>query len=301
MSYDAWILLTGSLVGASCGLIGSYLVLRKMAMLADAISHSVLLGIVGAYFVTRTLNGGALLLGAAVVGLLTAYLVQVLSNKGVQSDASIGVVFTFLFALGVILLSVYGGNVHLDVDHALMGEITFIPWETITLFGISGIPQAVWLLGFVLLLNLVIIGLFYKEFKVASFDPEMALALGIPITFIHYLQMTMLSFTTVASFDSVGAILVVAMLIVPAATAYLLTDKLVHMLWISVVIGVSSAFIGYYFASLFNVSISGSMASATGVLFILAFIFSPSHGLISKWLVRRKMASKSTQMSASKL
>ena len=130
MTYDAWIILTGSLVGITCAMIGCFLVLRKMAMLADAISHTVLLGIVGGYLVSRSLEGHSMLIGAVVVGLLTALLVQVLSGKGVQADAAIGVVFTSLFAIGVILLSVFAGNIHLDVDHALMGEITFIPWDT---------------------------------------------------------------------------------------------------------------------------------------------------------------------------
>lgn len=287
MSYEAWILLTASLVGASCGLIGSFLVLRKMAMLSDAISHSVLLGIVGAYFISQSLSGIYMLIGAGIVGLLTTLFVQLLNDKGVQSDAAIGVVFTFLFAIGVILLSLYGGNVHLDVDHALMGEIAFIPWDTFEINELDFGPKAVWMLGFVLAINLILIILFYKEFKISAFDPEMALALGIPVTFFHYLQMTMLSLTTVASFDSVGAILVVAMLIVPAATAYLLTDRLIHMLWLSVAIGVLSAFIGYYSASILNVSISGAMATATGILFAIAFIFSPSQGLLGKWLAQK--------------
>ncbi|TDL76378.1 metal ABC transporter permease [Peribacillus frigoritolerans] len=291
MSYDAWILLTGSLVGITCAMIGCFLILRKMAMLADAISHSVLLGIVGAYFVSRSLDGISMFIGAAVVGLLTAFLVQILNAKGVQSDAAIGVVFTSLFAIGVILLSLFGGNIHLDVNHALMGEITFVPWDTITLGSADLGPKAVWMLGSVFIVNLLIIVLFYKEFKISSFDPQMAVAIGIPVLLIHYLQMGMLSITTVASFDSVGAILVVAMLIVPASAAYLLTDKLLHMLIISSIIGVLSAVTGYYAATWLNVSIAGAMATAAGLIFFLTFIFSPSHGLLSKLLSRRKFAS----------
>lgn len=291
MSYDAWILLTGSLVGITCAMIGCFLILRKMAMLADAISHSVLLGIVGAYFVSRSLDGISMFIGAAVVGLLTAFLVQILNAKGVQSDAAIGVVFTSLFAIGVILLSLFGGNIHLDVNHALMGEITFVPWDTITVAGADLGPKAVWMLGSVFIVNLLLIVLFYKEFKISSFDPHMAVAIGIPVLLIHYLQMGMLSITTVASFDSVGAILVVAMLIVPASAAYLLTDKLLHMLIISSIIGILSAVTGYYAATWLNVSIAGAMATAAGLIFFLTFIFSPSHGLLSKLLSRRKFAS----------
>ncbi|MCY9109758.1 metal ABC transporter permease [Bacillus atrophaeus] len=289
MSFEAWIIVTGILVGVSCALIGTFLVLRKMAMLADAISHTVLLGIVGAFLVTRSLDGISMFIGAAAVGLLTAFFVQLLYSKGVQSDAAIGVVFTSLFAVGVILLSVYGGNVHLDVEHSLMGEIAFVPWNTVTLFGTDIGPKAFWMLASVLIINLLLIILCYKEFKISSFDPEMALALGIPVLFIHYVQMGMLSLTTVASFDSVGAILVVAMLIVPPAAAYLLTDRLLHMLVISAAIGALSAVSGYYFATWLNVSISGAMAAMTGVFFLTAFLFSPANGFISKRLTGRKV------------
>ena len=290
MTYDAWIILTGSLVGITCAMIGCFLVLRKMAMLADAISHTVLLGIVGGFLVSRSLDGPSMLIGAVVVGLLTALLVQVLSGKGVQADAAIGVVFTSLFAIGVILLSVFAGNIHLDVDHALMGEITFIPWDTVEWNGMDLGPKAVWLLSFVFIINLLIIIFFYKEFKISSFDPEMAVAIGIPVLFIHYLQMGMLSITTVASFDSVGAILVVAMLIVPASTAYLLTDKLLTMLIISAGIGVFSAISGYYMATFLNVSIAGAMATSTGILFAIAFLFAPKQGLLAKKRAQRKLS-----------
>jgi manganese/zinc/iron transport system permease protein len=300
MTYDAWIIVTGSLVGVTCAMIGCFLVLRKMAMLADAISHTVLLGIVVGYLVTRSLDGPSLLIGAVVVGLLTALLVQVLSGKGVQADAAIGVVFTSLFAIGVILLSVFAGNIHLDVDHALMGEITFIPWDTVEWNGMDLGPKAVWLLSFVFIVNLLIIIFFYKEFKISSFDPEMAVAIGIPVLLIHYLQMGMLSITTVASFDSVGAILVVAMLIVPASTAYLLTDKLLNMLFISAGIGVFSAISGYYMATLLNVSIAGAMATSTGILFALAFLFSPKQGLLAKKRAQHKL-SKATNSSNTRL
>ncbi|MCC2526631.1 metal ABC transporter permease [Bacillus halotolerans] len=282
MSFEAWIIVTAILVGVSCALIGTFLVLRRMAMLADAISHTVLLGIVGAFLVTKSLDGIPMFIGAAVSGLLTAFLVQLLHSKGVQSDAAIGVVFTSLFAVGVILLSVYGANVHLDIEHSLMGEIAFVPWNTITVFGVDIGPKAFWMLVVVLLFNITMVSVCYKEFKISSFDPQMALAIGIPVMLIHYLQMGMLSLTTVASFDSVGAILVVAMLIVPPAAAHLLTDRLLYMLIISAVIGGLSALLGYICATWLNVSISGAMAAMTGVFYAGAFLFSPSNGVMTK-------------------
>ncbi|CAG9622408.1 metal ABC transporter permease [Sutcliffiella rhizosphaerae] len=290
MSYEGWIILTGSLVGITCGITGCFLILRRMAMLADAISHTVLLGIVGAYLVSSSLEGIYMFIGALIVGLLTAFFIQLLDSSGVQSDAAIGVVFTSLFALGVILVSLYASRIHLDVDHALMGEIAFVPWDTLVLFGMDLGPKAVWMLGSVLVINLLIIIFFYKELKICAFDPEMAMAIGIPVMFMHYLLMGMLSITTVASFDSVGAILVVAMLIAPGASAYLLTDKLSAMLLLSALIGIASAVLGYYGALLANVSISGSMATMSGILFFLTFFLSPKHGLIMKWIYRRSLS-----------
>ncbi|WP_200410990.1 metal ABC transporter permease [Virgibacillus salexigens] len=296
MTYTMWIILTGCLVGLTCGVTGSILVLRKMSMIADAISHTVLLGIVGAFFVTQSLNGVPMLIGAGVVGILTALFVEMLHSSGVQSDAAIGIVFTSLFALGVVLISFIGDQVHLDVQHALMGEIAFVPWDTLSINGVSYGPIAVWMLGAVLIINLLLITLFYKEIKMSTFDAQFATLIGVPVVFIHYLLMTMVSLSTVASFDSVGAILVVAMLIVPGATAYLLTDRFLILLILSGVIGVVSALMGYWFAVSFNVSIAGSMAVATGVLFLVAFLFSPKHGVIlRKW---RNKIEENVQQSA---
>ncbi|MDQ0272037.1 metal ABC transporter permease [Cytobacillus purgationiresistens] len=293
MSYEAWILIIGSLAGVTCGIIGCFLILRRLSMLADAISHTVLLGIVLAFLISQSMNGMYMLIGAAVVGVLTAVFVQLLSSSGIQEDASIGVVFTFLFAIGVILITVFADNVHLDVDHALMGEIAFVPFDLVQLGFLPPLPKAFLMLSAVLITNLLIIVLFYKEFKITSFDPQMAAAIGIPVLFIHYLLMGMVSITTVASFDSVGAILVVAMLIAPGASAYLLTNKLTIMLLLSAVFGIASAVLGYYTASFLDASISGSMASVNGIIFALVFLFSPSKGLISKKFTFKKLNTES--------
>lgn len=282
MSYTAWILVTASLVGISCGLVGVFLILRKMAMMADAISHTVLLGIVVAFLITQSLHGVHMLIGAALAGLLTTFLVQWFHSKGVEQDASIGVVFTTLFALGVILIATKVGNAHLDVKHALMGEIAFIPWNTVNIPLFGDIPYATLTLIVVLCIVLVGILTFYKEWKITSFDPALAASMGIPVLLMHYVFMTLVSMTTVASFDAVGAIMVVAMLVTPAASAYLWTDRLSMMLVISASFGVISAIGGYYLAVWINTSISGSMAFATGIVFLISFLFSPKHGMIAK-------------------
>ncbi|QQK77055.1 metal ABC transporter permease [Salicibibacter cibarius] len=289
MSYTFWILLTASLVGVTCGIMGVLLILRKLAMLSDAISHTVLLGIISAFLITQSLDGWTMFIGAAIVGLLTTVFVQMLNSAGVQSDASIGIVFTFLFAIGVILVSMFADNVHIDVEHTIMGEIAFIPWETVNWFGIEGIPQAVWMLGIVLVIDVILLVLFYKEFKVSTFDPELAAAIGLPVGLLHYLLMGMTSLTAVAAFDAVGAILVVAMLITPGATAYLLTERLSMMFVLSAVIGVLAAFSGYYIAAWLDASIAGMMAAMAGLLFLLAFTFAPQHGIIAKRLMQKRI------------
>lgn len=286
MSYTAWIILTASLVGIICGLVGVFLILRKTAMMADAISHTVLLGIVLTFLITGEVSGPAMLIGGICAGVLTAFLVQVLDQLDVQRDAAIGIVFTTLFAIGVILISTSTGNVHLDVQHALMGEITFIPWNTMTVPFFGKVPKATALLFAVLIVALVVLLAFYKEWKITTFDPALAASLGIPVVFMHYLFIGLVSITTVASFDAVGAIMVVAMLITPAASSYLWTDRLSVMMILSPLFGILSAFLGYVIAAGIDTSISGSMAFATGIIFLISFFFAPKHGLFFKKMKR---------------
>lgn len=288
-SYALAIIATGALVAGACGFIGSFLVLRRMALLGDAISHSVLLGIVLAFLITGDRGIVPMFLGAAVFGLLTAVMVQALDRGGVAEDAAIGVTFTAFFALGVVLLTAYAGSVHLDLEHVLYGEIAYVPWDVLYLGETPLGPKALWIMGAVFLLDLIAVTAFYKEFKICSFDPAMAASLGINVAFFHYFLMALVSLTTVAAFESVGAVLAVAMLIVPGATAYLLTERLETMLAASVAVGAASAVLGYGIASLLDASISGAMAVAAGLLFALALLFSPSKGIISKHLLQRRV------------
>lgn len=297
MSYTGWILLTASLVGLSCGLIGVLLILRRMAMMADAISHTVLLGIVCAYLITRELTGIHMLIGAVIAGLITAFFIQWLHSRGVQQEASIGIVFTTLFAIGVILIATKVGNAHLDVKHTLMGEITFIPWERVEVPILGSVPEAVLLLSGVLFVILLVIITFYKEWKITSFDPALAASLGIPVIFMHYLFMSLVSLTTVAAFDAVGAIMVVAMLITPAAAAYLWTDRLSFLFLLSSGFGILSAFIGYYMAVWLDTSISGAMAFSTGIIFMISFLCSPRYGVLAKRMTRRKHNQRTYKIS----
>ncbi len=285
-----WIILTGGLAGGACALVGTFLVLRKMSMLGDAISHAVLPGIAVAFLITESRSSIPMLLGAAIVGVVTAFLVETLHRRGrLQQDASIGVTFTWLFALGVIIISKYVHSVDLDQDCVLYGDIAYTALDLVQVGSVL-IPEAVLTLGGIFFLNLLFVLFGYKELKVTSFDPALATSLGISATLWHYLLMGMVSLTTVGAFWSVGAILVVAMLIGPAATAWLLTDRLNRMLLYGVVIGFISSAGGYYLAVWLNGSIAGAIAVVSGILFTLALFFSPTHGVISKRLQLRKVA-----------
>ncbi|MFD3260319.1 metal ABC transporter permease [Paenibacillus lentus] len=288
---DFWIILTGTLVAATSGILGCFLVLRKMSLVGDAISHSVLPGIAIAFMISGSRDSLLMMIGAAVLGLITVFLIQLLQQGGLQSDASIGIVFTALFAIGVILISRNASNIDLDLDCVLFGEIAYVQWDILIINGYNMGPAAVWFLGITLFIVLLVIGLFYKQFKLCAFDPALAAAVGIPVALFHYLLMGLVSLSTVASFESVGAILVVGMLIVPASTAYLLTDRLSRMLLYSVLIGALSSAGGYYFAKWLDASIAGSMITVAGLLFLLAFLFSPLHGLLARFSKRRRMKS----------
>ena len=230
-------------------------------------------------------------IGAAIIGLLTTFLVEIFNKHwNVQEDASMGIVFTSLFAIGVILISFYAGNVDLDQECVLYGEIAYTPFDLMIVGGQEYGPRPVWILGSVFIINLMFIILFYKELLITSFDSAMAVSIGINASLIHYLLMAAVSVTTVASFESVGSILVVAMLIVPGASAYLWTDKLSKMLIISVAMGIISAFFGYLLAAWWDSSIAGAMSVVLGLIFISSALFAPQRGVVSKKIGQIKLS-----------
>lgn len=268
-----WIILTGSLVAVSCAILGSFLVLRKMSMVGDAISHSVLPGIVIAFFIAGSMQSVWMLVGAGILGVLTTFLIEFFHQKGkLQTDASIGVTFTWLFALGVILVTYYAGNAHIDQDCILHGEIAYVPIDLMyTASGDPIGPKAVIILSVVLITILLFVTLFYKELFITTFDASFAQAIGISASKWHYALMGLVSLTTVASFESVGAILVVALLIAPAASAYLITNKLSTMLILSSAFGVLSSFFGYWLSYLLDGSIAGAMVTVSGIIFAMCY------------------------------
>lgn len=268
-------------IAAACALPGVFLVLRRMAMMSDAISHTILFGIVIGYFLTRDLDSPLLFLGAVLTGVLTVSLVELLNHTGrVKEDAAIGLVFPVLFSIAVILISRYAGNVHLDTDAVILGELAFAPFDRIELLGFS-FPRAIVVGAAVLLANLLFITLLYKELKLATFDTALAATLGFLPGLLHYALMAMVSVTAVASFDAVGAILVVALMVAPPAAAYLLTDRLSTMLGLSVLLAIVSAVSGYWLARWMDTTISGAMATMAGVIFGVTWLLSPERGLIA--------------------
>ncbi|CAN5706836.1 metal ABC transporter permease [soil metagenome] len=278
-----------AVTAAACAIPGVFLVLRRMAMMSDAISHSILLGIVLAFFVVESTTSPLLIVGAGAVGVLTVVLVEGLQRTGlVREDAAIGLVFPLLFSLGVILISRYADNVHLDIDAVLLGELAFAPFDRVEALGWDLGPKGLWLMGTILLINLALVWLFFKELKVATFDPALAATLGLAPVAIHYGLMTSVSVTAVGAFDAVGSILVVALMIGPPAAAYLLTDDLRRMVLLSVVIGAGSAVAGYWAAHWLDASIAGAMASMIGVVFAGVWLLAPQRGLVAKFLRRER-------------
>lgn len=272
--HDFWIILSGALVAICCSLLGSLLLLKKASMLGDAISHAVLPGIVIAFYFSgeRTLIPS--LIGASVVGVLTTYFIQLLSNKiRMQTDASIGISYTFMFALGVLMISRMFDMVDLDQECVLYGEIAFVPFDLLlTEAGNLG-PRAIWIMSAVLLLILTLLKVGYKAFKVTIFNPDYALSIGIPVALWHYVLMSGVSITAVVSFELVGAILVVGFLTIPAATAYLITTRLKPMLFFAGLFGILASAIGYYLAVWWNTAISATMCVASfGILLVVLLI-----------------------------
>lgn len=297
---DTWIVVIGSLAAMACALLGNFLVLRKMSMMGDAISHAVLPGLAIAFLVTGARASLTMFIGAAIVGVLTAVFTQWISRFGkVDEGASMGIVFTSLFALGLLLIVQAADHVDLDPSCVLYGAIELTPLDVAwrpEIFGLLlEVPRAALVLAGVSLLNLGFIVLFFKELRIASFDPELATTMGIHSNLMHYLLMTLVAVTTVAAFEAVGSIIVIAMLIVPAATAHLLTDKLWLMVVLSVVFAVGSAVLGHLSALIVpgwfgfaDTSTSGMMAVAAGLLFVIVMLGAPRYGVLPRLLLRTR-------------
>lgn len=287
-----WIIAMGLCVSITCALLGSFLVLRRMALLGDAVSHAVLPGIVLAFLLSGSRHSLLMTLGATIAGFLAAALIEfVHRNSPIKQDASTGIVFTAMFALGVVLIALYADKVDLDQECVLYGEITFVPLEERVL----GVPEPVLRMFIVMLATVGGLVAFYKELVVTSFDAALAQSLGISPNRYHYALMGALAVTVVNAFEAVGAILVVAMLILPGATAYLLTDRLPVLLGLATVHAALSTVAGVALAVAIDCSTAGAMVLAGALIFVIVFFFSPLHGLVPRWWRRRGLAHRTAQ------
>ncbi|MDI9490920.1 MAG: metal ABC transporter permease [Clostridiaceae bacterium] len=287
LDYNQQMLITLLITGIACAILGCFLVLRKLSMITDALAHSILLGIVLAFLITKDLNSPILFIGAGLFGIFTVFSIELLSStRLVKSDDAVGIIFPLFFSLAVILISTFARNVHLDIDIVLMGQVIMIPLNNIEILGII-IPKAMFYMLLMLVANTLLISIFFKELKISTFDPEFATIAGFSSSLLFYALMTLSSFTAVSAFDAVGAILVIALFIGPAASAYLLTKDLKMMLLVSILFSVANTFIGFFLAMKINVSISGMIAAITGATLLLTVLFNKD-GIITAIYLRHK-------------
>lgn len=287
-SYESDTAYVMMLVAAACAVPGVFLVLRRLAMVSDAISHVLLFGIVTAFLLTRDLESPGLFIGAACSGVLTVALVELLQrSRWVKADAAVGLTFPVLFSIGVILASMYTRNTHLDVDQVLLGHAEYASLDRLRFLSCD-LPRSLVIVGGILMVNGMFVTLFYKELKLSTFDATLAASLGFLPGLLHYGLMTMVSFTAVAAFDAVGPVLVVAFFTVPACVAYLLTNGFRSMLFLSVLIGMVSAFLGVLTAFRLDTTIAGTTAAVLGIVFVIAFVFAPDRGGLARLLRRRR-------------
>lgn len=271
---DLLTLLTAITIGLSCSILGCFLVLRKMVMVGDAISHSVLPGIVLAYLVGSNFNSSFMLIGAALFGVITTLLIDFFHKKlKLQEDASIGITFTWLFAVGVIMISLFTeSNTDLDQECVLFGELSSSFLDKIIVNGYLIGTRSFWLIFPVLILIILFVLFGYKGLQLISFNSEYAKAKGIHVGLWNLIFMSLVSITTVMSFESVGAVLVIGLLVIPPSTAYLVSKQLKRMLILSCLFVMISIFLGFYFSIYFDVSMSSMIIVVSGFIYFLLLI-----------------------------
>lgn len=270
---SSWFLragLAGSLAALSCSVIGVYLYLRRMSMVADALAHIALLGTLLAVIATGSLSSGAILLGAVTTGVLGTILMQHLAQTGVREDSAIGIVFTAAFSLGVVLLSTRFRTVHIDTDCVLFGDILGIDDSTLLSLGLV----ALFVVTGALLLR--------RWLEISTFDPVVAATIGVPVALMHHTIVVGTSFASVAAFQAVGAVLAVALIVVPAATAHQLTNRLPAMVGVAVTHALASTWGGLVLAVVLETRPAGTIVCVAGMLYALALVFAPSHGVIAE-------------------
>lgn len=267
------LLLTALITSAACALPGTFLVLRGTSFMSDALGHAILLGIVMSFFVLQNMHSPLIFVGTTLTGLATVACIEILiSTKKIAQDAAIGIIYPLFFSIAVVLINLFASSIHLDLDAVLLGELAFTPLHQFKIYGVDCGSYAIWTMSTILIFNIFIIIANLKSFKLATFDSDFATLLNFKPHAIHYLIMAMTCITIVGAFECAGAILVVAFMIIPPATAYLITHRLTHMLCISVILSMIGAVSGCIMAHMFNVSIAGSIATMNGIWFLLILI-----------------------------
>ncbi len=280
-SYLLRAVVAGCLVAISAGVIGCLIILRRMAFLGDAIAHSMLAGVTGGYLLMKMVYGhdahfAAMILGALVAGFCTVALVSFVSRiSRIKEDTAIGIMYTGIFALGGALASRFSQYIHLDLFHFVMGDVLAVD------------SQRLWMMASVTAVVLFVVILWYRPLLLTAFDPVMAASIGLPVLAIHMLMTTCTSLVVVSAVQIVGVILVVGLLITPAATAYLLTDRLSRMMALAALFGMTSVVCGVYLSVWLNVATSAPIVLFSTLQFMVVLFCSPKFGLVSTWLRRR--------------
>ncbi len=303
LSVDSWWMVTMCfLVALPCALLGAFLILRRMSLVGDAISHSALPGIVVAFAFVGDLSSPWLLVGAAIAGVLVTFLIeQIHRHTRIKQDSAIGIAFTSLFALGLVLIRVLlGDKVHLHQDTVLEGNVSHVAYaDTVKIFTLD-VPDAIIPAAIVAVVTLVLIMLFYRILTLSSFDSGLAASFGYKPAVVHYTLMAVISVVVVSAFEAVGAILVIALLILPGATAYLCTHRLKLMLVLSAAHALSSSILGIYISVWFNGKESAGVVVAGTILFIIAWMFGPADGVIIKAIHRKNNTLEESNLNESR-
>lgn len=275
-------MLGASIVAIVASVVGCLVVLRRMAFLGDALSHAMIAGVAGGYLVMKLLFGveasaPGMLLGSLIAAVLTVGLIGFVSRVSrVKEDTAIGIMYTGVFALGVVFVSIFRHYIHIDLMHFIMGDV----------LGITDVD--LWVSAFVAAGVLTVLILFFRHFQIAAFDPVMAASIGFPVVLLDYLLTTCVSLVVVSAVSMVGVILVVGLLITPAATAYLLCDRLSRMMSLAALFGVTSVVGGLYLCVWLDTAGGGAIMVFCTLQFLVVLTFAPQYGLLARWLRQRR-------------
>jgi manganese/iron transport system permease protein/iron/zinc/copper transport system permease protein len=283
--YVPKMLLAGVLVSTVCAVIGCFIILRRMAFLGDALAHSMLAGVVGGYLVMKKAFGveasaPAMVLGSILAALITVGMIGFISKVSrIKEDTAIGIMYTGIFAVGGLFASIFAKDIHLDLYHFVVGSVLVVS------------DADLWMMAGVTAFVLTMVILFYRHLKIASFDPVMAASIGIPVLALQYLLTTCTALVVVSAVQIVGVVMVVGMLVTPAASAYLLCDRLSRMIWVSTLFGIVSFLAGYGLSEVLNVAPAAAIIVVGTGLFLVVLTVAPRYGLIADWMRRRRSRS----------